>query len=77
MAIEIATSRQSFNLEMILSGSLGKINNIKQKQSLDYIFTGIMTLIDNLEDMIAVSSFETEDQIKIKIGFNQPLTLHW
>lgn len=54
-----------WNLEMILSGSLGKINNLKQKQSLDYIFTGIMTLIDNLEDMIAVSSFESKEDIKI------------
>jgi signal transduction histidine kinase len=54
-----------WNLEMILTGSLGKINNTKQKQSLDYIFTGIMTLIDNLEDMIAVSSFESKEDIKL------------
>lgn len=54
-----------WNLEMIISGSLGKIRSEKQKQSFSYIFSSIQTLVENLEDMIAVSSIDTADKVQI------------
>lgn len=54
-----------WNLEMIISGSLGKIRSEKQKQSFSYIFSSIQILVENLEDMIAVSSFDTANKVQI------------
>lgn len=66
-----------WNLEMILSGSMGKIRSQKQKQSFEYIFSGILTLVENLEDMIAVSSIDISDKIQIieqRVSLNELLS---